>query len=527
VVYLNSSSFNELFFTLQEFIPYLLISLIIAFYTYDNRKSNFLEQIKKSNIPPPIGKGSKETLEVLYKISNAVHTTDNLEDLLCDVHKILSTNMDVKNIFVVITDGKNIECPFFVDQYDDYKEVFKNLNKLKKFSIAGHIIQNRKAMVLKKEDMLQLAMDHGAQITGKLSEIYIGIPLKILNEVIGVIAIQDYENPNAYSKNDIKLLNLVSKQIALTIERKRNDIKLRDGEKNFRMITENATDIILKTDDKLNFTYISPSAEAFTGYSISELSKKKLTDWLVEKERDRVKKLILGEIAALPKNGDSSVMHRTLDQLLDMKGGATKWIDLRYKIMSDEINGVQVLAILRDISPRKEFEMNLLYQVNHDNLTCLHNRKAFIEELQKTIEYASRYDEKRVILFIDIDNFKMVNDTFGHGKGDLILQEISKRLKSVLRKTDFLARLGGDEFTVILNNPCKQNQQTVIDKIQQSISAPYIMDEISIDYISASIGISVYPDDGTDHETLISFADSEMYRVKDEKSRSTREKEDN
>ncbi len=518
IIYLNSNSKNEVIFALQTLLPYLLISFIIAFYTLESRRKIYKEQIKRKKILSlPVETESKEILEVLYKISNAVNNTFNLEDLLYNIHEIISSIINVKNFFVVINEEEGLKCPFFVDTYDNYTEVFEKVKINNNFSIAGHIIEKRKTMLLKKHQMVQLAIDHGEKISGKLSEVYLGIPLKLRDQVIGVMVTQDYEKSDAYSPVDIKLLISVSEQIALAIERKRNDDKLRESEKMYRMISENTNDVIIKTDKDLNFLYISPSAETFTGYPLTELYKRKFSDIVSDEEIEKINETIVEDLAIDPVNSDYTSNQKVIDLKIDFGDYSNKWIEMRYKIIRDDENGIQLLSVIRDITSRKQYEMNLIYEVNHDNLTNLHNRKAFIDELKKTIDYAKRYKEKRTILFIDLDNFKQVNDTFGHEKGDIILKEVADRLRSTLRTTDFVARIGGDEFTIILNNPDNNNEKSVMEKIQKIISAPYFMDKISIDYISASIGVSLYPNDGEDYESLIRCADTAMYNIKEEK----------
>ena len=176
-------------------------------------------------------------------------------------------------------------------------------------------------------------------------------------------------------------------------------------------------------------------------------------------------------------------------------------------------------GVARDVNERKKQEEKLIYIAYHDTLTGLKNRKWFYEKLRDLINHAKRYQYGIALLYIDIDNFKKVNDKMGHEAGDHLLQIIAERLRSCLRKTDAIARIGGDEFTVILDNPMEDLlPEVVAEKIVESIGVSYFIHNHSIDYISASIGISHYPKEADDLESLVQKADAAMYRAKEKRN---------
>jgi diguanylate cyclase (GGDEF)-like protein len=137
-----------------------------------------------------------------------------------------------------------------------------------------------------------------------------------------------------------------------------------------------------------------------------------------------------------------------------------------------------------------------------------------MEQLEKEIAYASRYKQERVLLFIDLDKFKAVNDTFGHDAGDALLVMVAKRMRSELRDTDFIARMGGDEFTILLNNPERVPADVVTKRISEAIDQPFQIDGRTIDFVSASIGVKSFPKDAGTAGELIKAADGDMYREK-------------
>ena len=158
----------------------------------------------------------------------------------------------------------------------------------------------------------------------------------------------------------------------------------------------------------------------------------------------------------------------------------------------------------------------LNHQANHDTLTNLPNRMLFKDRLTQVIKSSTRHKEQFALLFIDLDQFKKINDSLGHHIGDDVLIESASRLKSIIRDEDTLARLGGDEFTIILKDVTSvQSASTVAQKIVKIMKEPLKIKGHTL-FISSSIGISMFPVDATSEDNLIKFADTAMYRAKDE-----------
>lgn len=153
-------------------------------------------------------------------------------------------------------------------------------------------------------------------------------------------------------------------------------------------------------------------------------------------------------------------------------------------------------------------------QAYYDHLTGVYNRAMFMIQLRHDMKQADRNQKLVSVLFLDLDAFKAVNDTYGHAIGDLLLQQVAGRLKACVRSSDTVARFGGDEFAIILTNITEaENVREVAEKIRQSLLAPYDLHGNSLT-ISASIGFSIYPADSQDPQALIDLADRAMYRVK-------------
>ncbi len=164
----------------------------------------------------------------------------------------------------------------------------------------------------------------------------------------------------------------------------------------------------------------------------------------------------------------------------------------------------------------EESQGTIIHRAYHDSLTDLPNRTLFYERLDYALQMAASSDSQAAILFIDLDKFKQVNDSFGHDVGDLLLLEVTKRLKQCTRTEDLISRLGGDEFIVLLPSIADRDSvDKIAERIRESLLKPFPLKDQMI-FVSASIGISIYPTDGTNPETLIKHADMAMLRVKGE-----------
>jgi len=206
-----------------------------------------------------------------------------------------------------------------------------------------------------------------------------------------------------------------------------------------------------------------------------------------------------GEVWERHKNGRVIPVWFSINSLCDGKGDIERYI-----------------AILYDLTDQKKAQERINYLAHYDVLTGLPNRAMFKDRLSHAVKLAERQETMLALLFIDLDNFKQVNDTYGHHAGDELLCQVAEKLQATVRKSDTLSRLGGDEFIIALEdikNPVAV--KTTAEKIVQMLSEPVILGEASV-FLSASIGIALFPDDGRDIETLVKHADMAMYRAKDE-----------
>lgn len=255
----------------------------------------------------------------------------------------------------------------------------------------------------------------------------------------------------------------------------------------------------------------SSQAERLLGWGQQEALGAKLCNWRLVYEQDAP------QLQAAMESLRSGAEHRAIVLTRNYhRNGHLLWCEWYNSCLRDEKGAlISILTLAQDVSARIEAEARLQHLATHDALTGLPNRLLLTERLQQAIANARRLAERVAVLFIDLDGFKYVNDTLGHRIGDELLREVGQRLHSALRETDLLARLGGDEFMVVLELQGEaQDAGIVADKLVELLREPVTVANHDL-RVSASIGISLFPDDGDSPEALLKNADVAMYRAKE------------
>ncbi len=269
---------------------------------------------------------------------------------------------------------------------------------------------------------------------------------------------------------------------------------------------EGANDLIFSVKPNGQFLYANRAWESVLGYKRSELPNLSLEDVIDADMRIKcmaeIEKATRGEQVD-PLEG--RLMTKAGDAV-DVEGTIT------CSFKNDEAGAVWVIC--RDISTRKKAQEQLYFMAHHDQLTSLPNRLFFADRLRQAQALAKREKQKCGILYLDLDRFKIINDTLGHAVGDVLLNEVGKRLCSCVREVDTVARIGGDEFSIVLVNLSHAvDAEHVATKILKALAKPVQADEHEL-YITTSIGISIYPTDDDHHEGLLKKADAAMYQAK-------------
>ncbi|RLA71396.1 MAG: hypothetical protein DRG09_00285 [Epsilonproteobacteria bacterium] len=262
------------------------------------------------------------------------------------------------------------------------------------------------------------------------------------------------------------------------------------------------------TDLKGYITSWNNGSELTYGYKAEEVIGKHISLLYSSEEYEKFVK----SIPVLMQEGE----HRTTLSLIK-KSKETVLISLSLSLLRDD-NGVptEIVGYGQDVTELHKQKDILYYQAHYDALTNLPNRVLFRERLTHNIELAERNKTGFALFFIDIDKFKNINDSLGHDVGDKVLKAVSKRLESIIRKEDTLARLGGDEFTVIMDDLHHSKDATILaKKVLNVLAEPLYIDDNML-YVTGSIGISHYPEDAVEAEYLLKYADTAMYKAKEE-----------
>ncbi|MDT8407730.1 MAG: sensor domain-containing diguanylate cyclase [Methylococcales bacterium] len=211
----------------------------------------------------------------------------------------------------------------------------------------------------------------------------------------------------------------------------------------------------------------------------------------------------------------SVIQHENTNLKKDGSQIMCEWLNAPFKSKYDRNNFM--LCMARDITERKQLEQQLKQAAHYDNLTGLANRSLILELLERALTMAARKQAKVALLFLDLNDFKAVNDRLGHDAGDLLLKIVAQRLTQAVRKADYVGRLGGDEFLVILQDiDTLESAQDLTRKLYEHLKQPCTIKTETV-LPGASIGISLYPDNGKDGSVLLNDADQKMYRDKRDK----------
>jgi diguanylate cyclase (GGDEF)-like protein/PAS domain S-box-containing protein len=293
-------------------------------------------------------------------------------------------------------------------------------------------------------------------------------------------------------------------------ERKQAEEALRQSEERYRTIIEAMEEWYFETDLAGNVTFFNDIFANVLGYSQKELTGLNFQSFVKKEESDSVYRLFnqVFKTGKTTKNFPYEFIHT------DGTVTSAEFSIFPKRDKEGTVYGFR--GVGHDITERKHAEEKIQYQATHDALTGLPNRLMFSQLLNQAIKSARRYKRQFAVLFIDLDRFKIINDTMGHDAGDQLLQEIAARLKQTLRAVDITARLGGDEFVILIEEVSDSSHvSTVAHKIITSIIKPLtiMMQECRI---TASIGISIYPKDAEDEQSLMKNADMAMYLAKEE-----------
>jgi len=333
-----------------------------------------------------------------------------------------------------------------------------------------------------------------------------GFPVRSGRRVVGMISLHTWA-ARELDEGLVAVMNDVGSQIGEFVERKRAEVALQDSEKRMRSVLDNVSDGLATIDQSGIIESANPAVVKLFGYE----------------EQDLIGQPAEILIATTHRSGFTNYLQHRLTQDIPIsaahesmgKRKTGSLFPLEFVVSSMQVGSRHLfIATMRDISERKAHTDALEYQALHDALTGLPNRSLFGDRLRQALLSARRNQNMFGVLLLDLDRFKDINDALGHDRGDTLLQEVTARLRGVLRATDTIARLGGDEFAV-LTTDAKHPDDVVATarKILAALEGPFAIADQMVE-TGASIGIALYPVHGDDPTTLLRRADVAMYVAK-------------
>ncbi|MFT5660019.1 MAG: diguanylate cyclase (GGDEF)-like protein/PAS domain S-box-containing protein [Sulfurimonas sp.] len=336
----------------------------------------------------------------------------------------------------------------------------------------------------------------------RLNNVAKDLPLKIENN-------EKMEWPDSYIQ-EIKDLSQNFSEVTSVLQDIFSQSKLRSKEdlKLINIVFQTTSEGIMVTDIEKNIIMVNQGFNKITGYSSEEVIGKKPTILQSGKQSEADYKRIWTAISNdLSWSGE--IWNRRKDGSL-----YAEWLTI-YKVFNEENVLTNYIGVFIDITEQKETQEKINQLAYYDTLTNLPNRQLFQDRVDHAISKTKRANTKLAMIFIDLDNFKSINDTLGHHTGDELLKHIAKCIKKSVRESDTVARLGGDEFTILVEDIREDNHVTYLaESLIKNIKQSLVLSSQEI-YPSASIGICLYPDDTTSKDKLMQFADTAMYRAKE------------
>lgn len=281
------------------------------------------------------------------------------------------------------------------------------------------------------------------------------------------------------------------------------------GKEQYSVLLDESSDPIFSFSSEGRYLYVNRAFASGLGKNQEDIIGKTIWDMFPLDEAEKR----FAAVKWVFEKGESKV----LDVRVPRPDGDRYYITTVKPILNDQGVVFSVICISKEITERKQMEDRLAHMAQHDALTDLPNRALFSERLLWAIGQARRHGTRLALMCLDLDNFKPVNDTFGHQVGDLLLQAAAKRMLECLRESDTIGRIGGDEFVILL--PVVEQEQEallVAEKIRASLDCPFDLPEHPGVKIASSTGIAIYPDHGDDEIQLIKNADQALYRAKRE-----------
>jgi diguanylate cyclase (GGDEF)-like protein/PAS domain S-box-containing protein len=448
---------------------------------------------------------SREELSVLslfQTLADIIGASKDLEEALQAALKEICeiTNLSFAQIWHPSVDERYLECGAawysLVRQHENFRKASEILRLNPGEDLPGKVFLAKKPFWFASLSDAKKFPRHFAAISDGLKSGF-AIPILVNGKVLAVVEFFLAESQQE-DKDLVAFVAGFATQLGLLLQRNQAEAALRRQEKEYRILFENnPTPMLICEEVTQKILTANEAAITHFGYSLEEFQEMNFRDFVVE-------------------SGNSNFSfdaHSAELVRVRKKNNTERLVEITGKEINFQAKKAKVF-LLSDVTERYKAEEMIRHQAYHDALTGLPNRLLFQDRLEISLARCHRHQHMLALLFLDLDRFKNINDTLGHAVGDRLLQHVAAKLKKSLREEDTVARFGGDEFMILL--PKIKNAREAVrvaQKILKLFQDPWPIDENEL-YITASIGIALYPVDGENAQTLIRNADTAMYRAK-------------
>jgi len=462
-----------------------------------------------------------DQLEVLGELAHALVTTRSLEGLLEKIVAAIGKVMLFHDCVLYLWDAdrevlvqRAAHGPKLAG--DDAGALINPIELAIGEGIVGSVAESRQAEIVRDT---RSDPRYVRDLEENRSEI--AVPICYQDQLVGVID-AEARDPDAFSAADLALIRRFADLCAPAIvnaqrllqERARADRALRESEQRYQAIVELARDPVYTADSEGRLTYANPAAATLLGEDAQRLIGRELVEVVPLTARDEVTSFL--ELLATGE-GDGMVLDLPIQGLETLR-----WTEQRINRIEIDGRFVGFQAIVRDVTDRRNLEHRLQHLANHDPLTGLFNRYRFVRELEEHCERAHELQTPAAVLWLDLDQFKDINDSEGHAGGDELLVSVAEVLRRERRASDVLARFGGDEFALLLRDADRVRAAQAAQRIIEALRRCSFQLGTSRVRVTASIGIALIPDHGHRVDDILARADLAMYEAKEHGRNSAR-----
>jgi len=385
----------------------------------------------------------------------------------------------------------------------------KRLYYLGKVGLWGEVVRQRKPVIV-NDYMASLLKKNGMPKGHVQIKNFLSIPVYSDGEIVAVVGAANKKTD--YNEEDVLNLELLMNTVWSQVERKKSEEALKKSVEKYRLLTEYASDMIWVYNLTQNrYTYISPSILQLRGYVPEEALNQSFEEIFTPESIIIIHDAISKGINDLVKNPEAPISYSTeLQQIC--KDGKIIWVEDTTKYRYSAKGEIEIVGVGRNIEDRKKAEKEILYLSYHDQLTGLYNRYFFDNKIIEEMERSDRYNENLSMIILDLDHFKVVNDTWGHPVGDEVLKQVADITGSLIRQSDVLIRLGGEEFIVLMPDTDKNEGLTVAEKIRETLEkTPHAI----AGKVTASFG-AAERENAESFKSWYRRVDEALYRAKEE-----------